>query len=142
MVVTVSTMPRLSWGCSEQVNKSIGSFVQLIGQDVAMIRACFSALVFTLLLCSVSPVEQSGWAVESIWGSTGGAGHEQACGFNDTGATTESESDSPQEMPDDYVASGVSVPDCGSSRLHAWINKISSSTLLISRLLHPPTSLS
>ena len=107
-----------------------------------MIRSCFSALVFTLLLCSVFPVEQSGWAVESTWGSTGGTGHEQACGFSDTGAATESESDSPQETPDDYVASGVSVPDCGSSRLHAWMNRIPSPALLVSQLLHPPTSLS
>lgn len=107
-----------------------------------MIRSCFSVLVLTLLLCSMFPVEQIGWTVESTCGSTGGTGHEQACGFSDTGAATESEDDSPQETPDEYVASRVSVTDCGSSRLHAWMNKIPSTTLLISRLLHPPTSLS
>ena len=109
---------------------------------MAMIRSCFSVLVFTLLLGSVFPVEQVGWAVESTCGSTGGTGHEQACGFSDTWTATESEGDSPLEMPDDYVASGVSVPDCGSSRLHAWMNKIPSPALLVSQLLHPPTSLS
>ena len=114
-----------------------------MGHGVAMIRACFSAVVFTLLLCSVFPVEQSGWAFESTCGSTtGGAGHEQACSFSDIGAATESESDSSHETPDDYVASGVSVPDCGSSRSHAWMNEIPSSALLVSRLLHPPTSVS
>jgi hypothetical protein len=113
-----------------------------MGHHVAMIRSCFSVLVLTLLLCSVFPVEQIGWAVESTCGSTGGTGHEQACGFSDTGAATESEGDSSQETPDDYVASGVSVPDCGSSRLHAWMNKIPSPALLVFRLLHPPTSLS
>ncbi len=111
-------------------------------QFVAMIRSCFSVLVLTLLLCSVFPVEQFGWAVESICGSTGGTGHEQACGFSDNGAATESDGDSSQETPDDYVASGVSVPDCGSSRLHAWLTKIPSPALLVSRLLHPPTPLS
>lgn len=109
---------------------------------MAMIRSCFSVLALTLLLGSLFPVEQIEWAVGSTCGSTGGTGHEQACGFSDTGMATESEDDSPQETPDEYVASRVSVPDCGSSRLHAWMNKIPLPALLVSRLLHPPTSLS
>ena len=108
-----------------------------------MIRSCFSVLVFTLLLGTVFPVEQIRWVVESTCGSTiGGTGHEQACDFSDTGMATEFEGDSPHDTLDDSVASGVSVPDCGSSRCHAWMNKIPSSALLISRLLHPPTSVS
>lgn len=107
-----------------------------------MIRSGFSVLVLTLLLCSLFPVEQIGWTVESTCGSIGGAGHEQACGFSDNGAVAESEGDSPQETPDEYVASRVSVQDCGSSRLHAWMNEIPPPALLVSRLLHPPTSLS
>ena len=109
---------------------------------MALIRSCFSVLVLTLLMCSLFPLEQIGWTVESTCGSTGGTGHEQASGFSDTGAVTESEGDSSQETPDDYVASGVSVPGCGPSRLHAWMNKLSPPALLVSRLLHPPTSLS
>ena len=107
-----------------------------------MIRSCFSVLVLTLLLCSVFPVEQIGWAVESTCGATDGAGHEQAGASRDAGSATESEGDSSQETPDDYVASGVSVPDCGSSRLHAWMTKTPSPALLASQLLHPPTPLS
>jgi len=129
-------------GCSEHVNERIGSLVELMGHRVAMIRSCFSVLVLTLLLCSVVPVEQFGWAVESTCGSTGGTGHEQACGFSDNSAAAESQGDSPQETPDEYVASGVSVPDCRSNRLHASMNKIPSPALLVSRLLHPPTPLS
>jgi len=117
----------------------MGSLVELMGYRVAMSRSCFSVLVLTLLVCSVLPVEQLGWAVESTCGSTGGTGHEQACGFSDTGAATESEGNSPQDTPDDYVASGVNVPDCGSSHLHAWMNRIPSPALLDSRLVHPPT---
>lgn len=109
---------------------------------VAIIRSCFSVLVFALVLCSVFPVEQVRWTVDSTCESAGGTGHEQACGFNDTGAATESEDDSPQGMQDDCVASGVSVSDCGLSRSHAPMNEIPLSTLLISRLIHPPTSLS
>ena len=111
-------------------------------QVVATIRSCFSVLVLTLLLCSMFPVEQFGWAVDSAYGATGGAGHEQAGASRDAGAANESEGDSSQETPDDYVASGVSVPDCGSSRLHAWMTKIPSPALLVSQLLHPPTPLS
>ena len=109
---------------------------------MAMIRSCFSVLALALLLSSMFPVEQIGWAVESAYGSTGSTGHEQACGFSDTGAATESEGDSSQETPDDYVASGVTVPDCRLSQSHAPMNESPPSTLLISRLIHPPTSLS
>lgn len=109
---------------------------------MAMIRSCFSVLVFTLLLCSVFPVEQIGWAVENTCGSTSDTGHDQSCGFSDTGAATESESDSPVETPDDYVVSGVSGPDCGSSGVHVRVNMIPSPPLLVSRLFHPPTALS
>ena len=107
-----------------------------------MIRSCFSVLALALLLSSMFPVEQIGWAAESTCRSTGGTGHEHACGFSDTGAVAESEGDSSQETPDDYVASGVSVPDCGLSQSHASMNESPPSTLLISRLIHPPTSLS
>lgn len=112
-----------------------------MGRVVAMIRSCFSVLVFALLLCSVFPVEQIRWAADSILcGSTGDIGHEQACDSRDTGAATESGDDSSQEMQDDCVASGVSVSDCGSSHSHASMNEIPPSTLLISLLLHPPTA--
>lgn len=103
-----------------------------------MIRSYSSVLVFLLLLCSVFPVEQLRWAVGSAYGSTGDTGHEQACDFNGTGATTESEADSPQETPDDCVAFGVSVLDCGSSGFHTSMNEIPPSTLLVSRLFEPP----
>ena len=106
----------------------------------AIIRSCFSVLVFVLLLCSVFPVEQMRWAVDSAYGSTGDTGHEQACDFSGTGAATESEGDSSQETPDDCVAFGVSVSDCGSSRSHASMNEIPQSTFLASQLFHPPTA--
>jgi len=108
---------------------------------VVIIRSCLSVLVFTLLLCSVFPVEQVRWAADSIiCGSAGDTGHEQACDVRDTGAATESGDDSSQEMQDDCVASGVSVSDCGSSRFHASMSEFPPSTLLISQLLHPPTA--
>jgi hypothetical protein len=107
---------------------------------VAIIRACFSVLIFALLLCSVFPVEQVRWATDSmLCGSTGQTGHEQACDFRDIGAATGFEDDSSQEMQDDYVTSGVSVSDCGLSRSHASMNENPPSTLLVSQLLHPPT---
>ena len=114
-----------------------------MGSVVAIIRTCFSVLVFALLLCSVFPVEQVRWAADSIvCGSAGEIGHEQACDFRDTGATTESGDDSSQEMQDDCVTSGVSVSDCGLSRTHASMNENPLSSLLVSQLLHPPTALS
>jgi len=107
---------------------------------VAIIRSCFSVLVFVLLLCSVFPVEQVRWAADSILcGSTDETGHEQTCDSRDTGAATESGDDSSQEMQDDCVTSGVSVSDCGLSRSHVSMNENPPSTLLISQLLHPPT---
>ncbi|THJ21968.1 MAG: hypothetical protein CAF45_010930 [Nitrospira sp. CG24E] len=108
---------------------------------MAIIRLGFSVLVCLLVLCSVFPVEQVRWVVDNTCESTGGTGHEQTCGFSDAGAATESEDDSPQGMQDDFVASGVSVPDCGLSRFHAAMNEIPLSPLLISQLLHPPASL-
>lgn len=122
------------------VNGPIGGF-ELMRQVMAILRSCFPALVLMLLLCSVFPVEQLGWAVDSAYGATGDAGHEQTGASRDAGSATESEGDSSQETPDDYVASGVSVPDCGSSRLHASMTKIPSPALLASQLLHPPTPL-
>jgi hypothetical protein len=111
-----------------------------MGSVVAIIRSCFSVLVFALLLCSVFPVEQVRWAADSIvCGSAGETGHEQTCDSRATGAATESGDDSSQEMQDDYVTSGVSVSDCGSSRTHASMNENPPSTLLVFQLLHPPT---
>ena len=99
---------------------------------MATIRSLFSFLVFVLLLCTIFPVTQIRWSVD--------AGVEQACEFSDAGAVTDSEDDSPQEMPGDCVVSRVSVSDCESSRSHASMNEIPSSTLLVFRLLHPPTA--
>ena len=99
---------------------------------MATIRSLFSFLVFALLLCTIFPVAQIGRSVD--------IGVEQAGDFSDTGAAADSEDDSPQETPDDCVASRMSVSDCESSRSHASMNEISPSTLLISRLIHPPTA--
>ena len=108
---------------------------------MTIIRSCFSVLVFALLLCSVLPVEQVKWVADSVLcGSTGETGHEQTCDFREPGAATEAEDDSPQEMQDDYVTTGVSVSDCGLSRSHASMNENPPSTLLISQLLHPPAT--
>ena len=127
-------------GCSDHVSEHIGSLVKLMESVVTIIRSCFSVLVFALLLCSVLPVEQVKWAANSVLcGSAGETGHEQTCNFRDTGPATESEDDSPQAMQDDYVTTGVSVSDCGSSSTHAWMNENPPSTLLVSQLLHPPT---
>ncbi len=140
--MTVSMRPHLPWGCSEQVGEYIRSLAVSMDNVVAIIRSCSSVLVFLLVLCNVFPVEQARWVVDNTCESTGGTGHEQTCGLSDSGAATESEDDSPQGMQDDFVASGVSVPDCGLSRFHASMNEIPLSPLLISQLLHPPTSLS
>jgi len=106
---------------------------------VATIRSFSSILVFALLLCTVFPAAQIGWPFNSMCGSTGNTESEQACEFSDAGAATDSEDDSPQEMPGDYVASRVSVSDCESSRSHTSMNEIPPSTLLVFRLFHPPT---
>ena len=126
-------------GCSEQFNERIGSLV-LIEGVVATIRSLFSVLVFALLLCTVFPLAQIRWAIDRMCGSTGDTGNEQACDFSDPGAATDSEDDSPQETPEDCVASRVSVSNCKSSRSLASMNEIPPSILLVSRLLHPPTA--
>jgi hypothetical protein len=107
---------------------------------VAPIRSFFSVIAFALLPCALFPLAQIGWSFDLMCGSTGDTGSEQACEFSDAGAATDSDDDSPQEMPGDSVVSRVSVSDCESSRSHASINEIPSSTLLVSRLLHPPAT--
>jgi hypothetical protein len=112
----------------------------LIEGVVATIRSFFPVLVFALLLCTVFPVAQISWSFDLKCGSIGNTGSEQACEFSDAGAATDSEDDSPQEMPGDCVVSRVSVSDCESSRSHASMNEIPPSTLLVFRLFHPPTA--
>jgi len=107
---------------------------------VATIRSYFPFLVFALLLCAVFPFAQISWSSDRMCGSAGNSGGEQAREFSDAGAATDSEDDSPQEMPGDCVVSRVSVSDCESSRAHASMNQIPPSPLLVSRLLHPPTA--
>lgn len=107
---------------------------------MATIRSFSSVLVFALLLCTIFPAAQISWSFDLMYGSTGNSGSEQACEFSDAGAATDSEDDSPQEMPGDCVVSRVSVSDCESSRSHASMNEIPPSPLLVSRLLHPPTA--
>jgi hypothetical protein len=124
---------------SKHFNELIGSLV-LIEGVVATIRSFFSVLVLALLLCTVFPVAQISWSFDLMCGLTGNTGNEQACEFSDAGSATDSEDDSPQEMPGDCVVSRVSVSDCESSRSHASMNEIPPSTLLVSRLLHPPTA--
>jgi hypothetical protein len=104
----------------------------LIEGVVATIRSLFSFLIFALLLCTIFPVTQIRWSVD--------AGVEQAGDFSDSGTATDSEDDSSQDTPDDCVASQVSVSDCRSCRSHASMNEIPPFTLLISRLIHPPTA--
>ena len=99
---------------------------------MATIRSLFSFLVFALLVCTIFPVAQIGWSVDT--------GVEQAGDFSDAGAATDSEDDSSQEMPGDCVVSRLSLSDCESSRSHASMNEIPPSTLLVSQLLHPPTA--
>ena len=141
VVLTVSTMSQRWGGCSEHASEHISSLFVLMESVVTIIRSCFSVLVFALLLCSVLPVDQVKGAADSVLcGSTGEAGHGQTCDFGETGAATESEDDSPQEMQDDYVTTGVSVSDCGLSRTHASMNQNPPSILLVSQLLHPPTA--
>jgi hypothetical protein len=107
---------------------------------VATFRSFISVLVFAMLLCAVFPFAQISWSFDLIWGSTDDTGVERAGDFSDAGAATDAEDDSSQETPDDYVASRVSVSDCESSRSHASMNEFPPSTLLVSRLLHPPTA--
>ena len=107
---------------------------------MATIRSFISVLIFAMLLCAAFPFAQISWSFDLIWGSTDDTGVERAGNFSDAGAATGSEDDSSQETPDDYVASRVSVSDCESSRSHASMNDFPPSTLLVSRLLHPPTA--
>jgi hypothetical protein len=139
-VLTVSTGHNRHGKPLIYVEKHIGLLLLLMERVVAMIRSCFSALVFALLLCNVFPVEQIGWAVEGISDSTGDAGHEQTGDFRDIRAATESETDPLQETPDDCVAYEVGVLDCGSSRSQILTKEVPPSILLVSRLLHPPTT--
>ena len=107
---------------------------------MATIRSLSFILVFAMLLCTLFPAAQIGWSFSSLCGSTGDAGSGQACDFHEAGEATDSEDDSPQETPEDCVASRMSVSDGESSRSHASMNEIPPSTLLVSRLLHPPTA--
>jgi hypothetical protein len=107
---------------------------------VVTIRSFASFFVFTLLLCTVFPAAQIGWSFNSMCGSTGDIGGGHACDFSDAGEATDSEDDSPQEAPEGCVVSRVSVSDCESSRFLASMNELPPTTLLISRLLHPPTA--
>lgn len=105
------------------------------------IRSFSSILIFALvLLCTVFPAAQIGWSFNIICGSVGDTGSGQASDFSEAGEATDSEDDSPQEMPDGYVVSGVSVSEGESSRFLASMNEIPPSTLLASQLLHPPTT--
>ena len=139
MALGVSTTPQLPWEPLKTFHGLIGNLV-LIEGVVATIRSFFPVLVFALLLWTVFPVAQISSSFDLTCGSTGNTGSEQAREFSDAGAATDSEDDSPQEMPGDCVVSRVSVSDCESSRSHASMNEIPPSTLLVSRLLHPPTA--
>ena len=112
----------------------------LLKDAVATIRSLSSILVFVLLLCTIFPAAQIGWSFNSMCGSTGDTGSGQACDFSEAVEATDSEDDSPQESPEDYVASRVSVSDGESNHSHASMDEIPPSTLLVSRLLHPPTA--
>jgi hypothetical protein len=93
-----------------------------------------------LLLCTVFPSAQIGWSFNGICGSTDDTGSGQACNFSDAGEATDSEDDSSQEAPEGCVVSRVSVSDCEASRFLASMNEHPPSTLLISKLIHPPTA--
>jgi hypothetical protein len=125
--------------CSEHFNELIDKLL-LIEGVVVTIRSFFSVLVFALLLSTIFPVAQISWSFDLMCGSTGNTGSKQACEFSDAGAATNSEDDSSQDTADDCVASRVSLSDCRSGRSHASTNEIPPSTLLVSRLLHPPTA--
>lgn len=98
-------------------------------------------LVFVvLLLCTLFLASQIGWSSDMLCGSTGDTGSGEACEFNDAVEATDSEDDSPQEAVEDCVVSRLSVSDCESSRLYALMKEVPPSTLLVSQLLHPPTT--
>lgn len=100
----------------------------------------FVLAFFALLLCTLFPVAQIGWSINIAYASTGDTGSGEACEFSDAMETTDSEDDSPQEALGDCVVSRVSVSACESSRSHTLINEIPPLTLLVFRLLHPPTA--
>ncbi|HSF67846.1 MAG TPA: hypothetical protein VLA67_10510 [Nitrospiraceae bacterium] len=104
------------------------------------IRTFSSILIFALLLWAVFPVEQIDWPFNFEYGSTGDTGSEQPRVLIDAGKATDSEDDPPQETLEDCVASRLSALDCQSSRSHVSMTEIPQSTLLISRLFHPPTA--
>ncbi|NOS83483.1 MAG: hypothetical protein HOP32_18090 [Nitrospira sp.] len=107
---------------------------------VIRIRVFFSVLVFGLLLSTLFPVAQIKWTADILHAASGDSGANQAGDFSDTGAATDSEDDSPQETPDGGVISRLSASDCESRRFLALMNKIPPATLLVSQLLHPPTT--
>ena len=110
---------------------------------VVTIRLCLSVLIFGLLLITtIFPAVQIGWSFNILCGSTGDTGSGQTCDFSEAGATADFEDDSPQETPDVYVVSRVLVSDGELSRLLGSMNESPPFILLVSRLFHPPTSLS
>ena len=72
--------------------------------------------------------------------STGDTGTGHACDFSDAWEETDFEDDSQQEALGDCVASRVNLSDCESSLSYFLMNEGPPSTLLVSRLLHPPTA--
>jgi hypothetical protein len=106
---------------------------------VITIRLCFSVLIFGLLLSTIFPAVQIGWSFNILCGSTGNTGSGQTCDFSDVGMVADSEDDSPQETPEGYVVSRLRASDGESSRLHASMNESPPSTLLVFRLIDPPT---
>ena len=112
----------------------------LLNGAVVTIRSCASFLALALLVCTVFPSAQIGWSFNIMCGSTGDTESGQTCNISNTMEATDFEDDSPQETPEDYVVSRVSVSDCELSRFLASMNELPPSTLLISRLIHPPTA--
>jgi hypothetical protein len=112
----------------------------LLKGAVVTTRSFSSILVFVLLLCTVFPAAQIGWPFNIMCGSAGDTGNGHVCDFNDVGEATDSEDDSPQETPEECVTSRVRVSDTQLIRSHDSMDEIPPSTLLISRLLHPPTA--
>ena len=106
---------------------------------VATVRVFFSVLVFGLLLSIVFPVAQIRWTADIMHASSGDAGANRAGDSGDTGEVNDFEDDAPQETPDGCVIYRVTGSDCESGRFLASMSEIPPSTLLVSRLLHPPT---
>ena len=134
---------------SQLLGKSFAHFKNLLTTSLSLyllkdvvlkIRSLCFIFVCALLLCTVFPAGQVGWSFTVVCGSTGDTGSGHACDFSDAGEAADSEDDSPQETPEDCVTSRMSVSDCQLSRLHAWVDEVPPSTLLVSQLLHPPTA--